>query len=102
VNSGDIEDIILDLNQAVVLNIDTPENTLVGTLIVLTFSRKAYKKLQVSDDDPYFYIKSENLYLKGSGQRLFKNVTSVMLSVNATDFGKPPGVLNVMKITSYH
>jgi hypothetical protein len=80
----------------VVLNMDTPENALVGTLIVLTFSRNPYKKLQISDDDPYFYIKSESVYLKASGGRLFKNVNSVMLSVNATDFGRPPGVLNVL------
>jgi hypothetical protein len=94
-NSGDIEDIILDLNPEVVLNSDTPENTLVGTIIVLTFSRKAYKLLQISDNNPYFHLRSEQLFLKASGDKLLKDVNSIMLSINATDFSDPPGVLNV-------
>ena len=96
-NSSDIEEILLDLNPNLILNTDTPENMLIGTVQVLTISKKSYKTLQINKDNPYFTLIGDKLFLKDSGGKLFKNINinSVTFFISAIDFNEPPGVFKV-------
>lgn len=77
------------------LNKNTTENSLIGTVYVLTHSKAGYRSLNINQDHPFFVLKSENLYLKKPGSEVFKTVNFVMLLITAADLNEPSGFFKV-------
>lgn len=65
------------------LNTETPANSLIGNLVVLTFSGQGYASLTVNSD--LIGLAEQRIYLKESGERVLKDLSSILLSVDATD-----------------
>jgi hypothetical protein len=77
---------MIELTPGVTINVDTPENTLVGRIIVFTYSKSGYNKLTINTEDSYFYLDEDRIYLKTSGAKLPKRVTNIFIRATATDY----------------
>lgn len=86
-----IFDIVLEFNPNTILNIDTPDNALVGEVEVISSNPDGVYRVTISPDDPHFYLDPETfeLRLKKSGAILFKDINSVLLAITATEIGDP-------------
>lgn len=86
---------VLDLSPNLILNIDTPANTYIGSILVLTYSKQGYKSLQIPEDDAYVKLVDEKLYLKDSGAKLLQDINSIVLTIKVIDMTTPPGKFTV-------
>ncbi len=77
------------------LSIDTPKDTLVGTIDIEPIGLNNTGKVQISLDEksPYFYVKDGKVYTKYSGLKIFNDpkLNSIELGVTVmTPDGKFP------------
>ena len=94
--SSDIEDIILLLNDGLVLNLESPANTLIGEVLVLTYSRKKPRSVVISPENHLVYLVGEKLFLRDSGNVILRDVNHILFEVTATDSNDPPGSFSVI------
>lgn len=83
---SDIENIVLNLIPNLRLTQNTPVGSLIATVTVSTFSNLNYSEIEIIDEDPFFYLESEKLYLK---RPFFKNQQFAFVTILAKDLFNP-------------
>ncbi|RNA43047.1 hypothetical protein BpHYR1_042911 [Brachionus plicatilis] len=82
----DIQNIFLNLEPSIRLNSKTPVDSLIASIIVATHSNQSYTAIRIVDEDPFFYLKSDKLYLK---RPIFMNQQFVYVTISAQDMFNP-------------
>lgn len=92
---------MLILAPGLVLNVESPANTYIGDILVLTFSKRPARSVYLSQESPYVYLIGEKLYLKDSGNVILQSINHFMFEIIAADGNEPPGTFSVSTFINY-
>ena len=86
---------MLLLAPGLVLNVESPANTFIGDIEVLTFSGDKPQSLYLAQESHYVNLIGTKLYLKDSGNVILQNINHILFEIKAVDSNDPPGVFSV-------